>query len=276
MRAASATTIQQIIDENALAFNPFADNVTLVANPGLARQRGQFAHVPILAGTNAQEGRVFEYGATNVTALLESYYGLDNVANLPALEAYYAVGDITSYDTGYDRASQAFTDFIFQCPQALMANETAAQGVPTWRYYFNASFPNTQGFPGAGVYHSSEIGLVFQTYPGGPVNNLTAGPTGITPTDVPATAQEYALGRYMGAAWAAFAKDPAGGPGWNMLGTFAADGDLGALGTNGTSGVTVIQQASVDGACPLIRPAYGAVDGPLFGTGPSLRRRGRA
>jgi carboxylesterase type B len=69
---------------------------------------------------------------------------------------------------------------VFQCPQAITANDSAAAGYPTWWYLFNASFPNTQAIPNLAAYHSSEIPIVFSTYV----------QTGVT-------AQEYALSNYM-------------------------------------------------------------------------------
>ena len=102
--------------------------------------------------------------------------------------------------------------------------------------------PNQQIFGGAGVYHSAEILQVFQSYPGGPISNVTAAPLGLQPTNIGPTAQQAALSSYMNAAWAAFAKNPQGGPGWNKLGTFNGV-DVGVLGANGSSGVTVDSQA---------------------------------
>ena len=57
VRAADAQTIKQIIDVNILDFNPVVDNVTLVANPARMRLSGNIAPVPVMGGTNAQEGR---------------------------------------------------------------------------------------------------------------------------------------------------------------------------------------------------------------------------
>lgn len=160
---------------------------------------------------------------------------------------------------------------MFSQPQALWANASAASGIPTWRYYFNASFSNSQPYPGLGEFHSSEIALVFSNYP-----------------STNATTQQYALSRSMRSAWAAFAKNPTYGPGWNAVGTGAAgivlsggtkgvaggvlasaDGsvvpgtwDLAVLGNVGDvlgSGVTVIPQSAVDGKCALFAPVYEAV-----------------
>lgn len=57
VRAASATQIKQIIEQNILDFNPTPDNVTLVQDPRNQRKSGNIANIPVLGGTNAQEGR---------------------------------------------------------------------------------------------------------------------------------------------------------------------------------------------------------------------------
>lgn len=57
VRAANATLIQQIIDQQSLVFNPVADNVTYMAYPAQQRLNGDIAFVPVMGGTNAQEGR---------------------------------------------------------------------------------------------------------------------------------------------------------------------------------------------------------------------------
>lgn len=57
VRAAPADTIRTIIDEQELIFNPVADNITLVSDPAEMRLSGNIAHIPVLGGTNAQEGR---------------------------------------------------------------------------------------------------------------------------------------------------------------------------------------------------------------------------
>lgn len=127
-------------------------------------------------------------------------------------------------------------------PTAIMANITAGLGIPTFRYLYNATIPNIQPEIALeagvilGAFHSSEIPLVFGTFP-----------------TVNATAQESALSQYMRGAWAQFARNPMQGPGWNQLGTFGGM-DLGVLGTNGSAGVTVIPQIDVDSRCPILAP----------------------
>lgn len=56
VRAAPATEIRSIIDKQMLAFNPIPDNVTLVSDPAERRLAGNIALIPVLGGTDAQEG----------------------------------------------------------------------------------------------------------------------------------------------------------------------------------------------------------------------------
>lgn len=213
--------------------------------------------------------RVFAVGQSNLTAYLDSLLPSSPTksAQVSALVAAYS----PQFGTGYDAAAQFFTELVFQCSSKYHALASASVGIPTWRYYYNASFTNIQPFNNAfklGVYHSSEIGLVFSTYPR---------------TNV--TTQEYALSRAMRSMWARFAKNPAGGPGWNRIGTGVEDEvlvgatseaegglylsgngtatsgmwDLGVLGNVGDvlgSGVTVIDQNDVDQRCALFKGTY--------------------
>ncbi|KAK4555192.1 hypothetical protein LTR86_007488 [Recurvomyces mirabilis] len=271
VKAASATDIQTIIDKQSLLFPPSPDNVTLVANPAKQRLSGNIARIPVMGGTNTQEGRAFAVGQTNTTAFLQTLFG-PNPALISAVEAIYPIGS-AGISNVYDQTSAIFTDYIFQCPQAKWANDTAALGIPTWRYLFNASFANTQAYPGLGVYHSSEIEIVFSTY-----NTANT------------TTQEYALSNAMRGAWARFAKNPVGGPGWNAVGTGAAgqvlsgassavaggvllgaDGeivngtfDLGLWGNRDDAlgaGITVIDQKEVDYRCGVFEAILDAIAG---------------
>jgi hypothetical protein len=104
------------------------------------------------------------------------------------------------------------------------------------------------------------------------------------------TTQEFALSSYMQGAWARFAKNPLGGPGWNPVGTgqagtvlsgaydSAVDGiyyggsgnatigewNLAVLGDVGrvkSGGATIFPQRQLDHRCNLYKPIYQAVVG---------------
>lgn len=132
---APAARIKDIIERNIFYFNPVYDNKTMVANPAQARISGNIARIPILSGTNANEGRVLVYGANNLTAYLETTLGPNLDSDfLSAVLAQYPVGG-SQYPTDYDAIAQIETDISLQCGAALVANDTAAAGIPSWRYY---------------------------------------------------------------------------------------------------------------------------------------------
>lgn len=67
----------------------------------------------------------------------------------------------------------------------------------------------------------------------------------------------------MRGAWAAFAKDPETGPGWNPIGS-PGDMDLGVLGSNGSTGVQILTQDLVDVNCALYTQLYTKASGTPF------------
>ena len=126
---------------------------------------------------------------------------------------------------------------------SYLARRSTAIGAPTWRYYLNATFDNLLGplpRPVRGVPHETQNYLV----------------TGNLPAN--STPQELALSSYMQGAWAAFVKNPYRGSGWGAPGSDPAGGrDLGVLGTNGGSGVTVVDpRVEVDKRCSLYDEVY--------------------
>ncbi|KAG8162502.1 hypothetical protein KVR01_008267 [Diaporthe batatas] len=107
---------------------------------------------------------------------------------------------------------------FFGCPTAESAESLAAAApdVPAWRYVYAADYPNMRLTvdPSLGAYHGAELNPLFGT------SEALGG------RDTPA---EAAMGRYMRAAWAAFAKDPVDGLagdgfGWPALPVGEEDG----------------------------------------------------
>jgi carboxylesterase type B len=232
-RAAPASTIKDIIEMNSLIFPPVADNITSSADVAQQLNAKGFAHVPFFLGTNSEEGRVFAVGQTNVSAFLAAE-GLGLLA--PAIEASYPAPQTPT--AAYEEISDIITDVAFQCPAMTLANLAVANGYKdVWRYYYNASFPNSTPFPDAGVFHSSEIPEVFGTY------NASS-----------ATTQQIALSKYMQTAWATFAKGPSNGPGWPKWQSQAHD--LADLGGGGSNGEYDIDPETVDQRCAIYAPVY--------------------
>jgi carboxylesterase type B len=234
VRAAPALTIKSIIEHEALDFAPVSDNVTQLEFPEAARIAGDIARVPILTGTNANEGRVFVYGQNDTAAYLTSFLPGVPQALIDAIIAAYPIPS-PYISNAFEQLAQIYTEFAFQCPAARVANDSSHAGIPTWRYYFNATFANTQIVPDLGVYHSSEIPLVFGTY-----------------LSVNATAEEMRLSEYMQTAWATFAKNPMGGPSWAQL------PEVGVLGSVGDGLRYDVPAGELDVRCALYEAIYAA------------------
>ena len=245
IRTKDPVLIKETAENNTLTFQPVADNVTLSSNAQAARAAKKIANVPIMIGTNAQEGRVFAIGQNNLTAYLTTTF--QNPALIAAVNASYPRGQ-NGLLTDYDIISAIYTDVVFTCPGALTANASAAAGYDTWRYFYTASFPNLNAVERIGIdlqaFHSSEIPIVFSTY-----RNSTSTQRGEP------TAQQEALSKYMRGAWADFARNPKNGPGWNKLGTYNGT-DLGVLGWQGSSGVTLANKTIADSKCKVFTPLY--------------------
>jgi carboxylesterase type B len=250
LKRTPATKLKTIIETNKLSFNPTTDNYTLVSKPYLKRHEGKVASIPILIGSNAQEGRVFQRGKSDLNAYLKETFPANLTEKVRSAYALHTQG----LHNNYDIMSAIMTDVQFTCPAFLQAHGAYVAGYPSWRYYFNATFPNLQTFDNAGIYHASEIDLIFGTH-------------GKLPTVIgskPSPPQEVALSEFMQGAWAKFAKNPAGGPGWAKVGSAhsgrplngSEPDDLGVLGGPSSAGVNVISRKGVDAKCAMYVPLY--------------------
>lgn len=201
-------------------FAPTADNETAFGEYASLTAAGAFAQVPRLHGSNTDEGGSFALDFALLGLVLPPAY--------------------------WDWHTIAF----FGCPTATSAEGIATSsepGVPSWRYVYAGDYPNMRLTvdPSLGAYHGAELNPLFGT------SEALGG------RDTPA---EAATGRYMRAAWAAFAKDPHGGLagegfGWPALPSGEEGGDEAQLVVLGLSDATeaVFQPSSVwDSACPSV------------------------
>lgn len=240
VRAANATLIRAIVSQAALPFPPTLDNATATARTELRMRARTAAQVPLLVGNNANEGSIFAATVPSAAALLSSLFGGDAGAAAAARRAYPANASDLAL------RAQIIGDANFNCFSRDFVREAARDGYAAWRYYFNASFPNTRPFAGAGVWHSSEIQEVFGTFP----------------RDAQTTRQQVELSRYMQKAWGDFAKGVPGAPGWVRVGGGEADlevlGDVG--GVEGLEGTAVVPaEVGVDDICRVYEDVRMAV-----------------
>jgi para-nitrobenzyl esterase len=156
--------------EAGMGWSPVAGTPVLPAQPSTAFASGRYAHVPLIQGTNHDEGRFFValefdgFGhpitAAQYPTLIEASYG----ASAAAVLAHYPLSAYASPDLAF---AQVFTDSAFSCPALEADDLTEHSGV--YAYEFSDpdppnDFPLTFTFP-LGAAHSTELQYVFQRIP---------------------------------------------------------------------------------------------------------------
>lgn len=257
VRKVDAFTIKSIIESQAIIFPPANDGITQLATP-LLNQRTQHraAYVPYMMGNNGGEGYPFMIGFDSLEeGILYDIYNPTDAQTAEIEAAYPVVNNTDGTSNVFDVVSQLFTDVYFQCPVGLITRASANAGYPTWRYFFNQSYPNLQVLSDRGIdlhsYHTIEAYLIFGTYP-------TAG----------ATEAEIAMSNFFQLIWTNFAKNPWAGPGWRPV---AAGGsatsktlDIGQIGQNDEPCVTMIDANVLDNRCGIYSPQYSTVTYAAF------------
>ena len=250
VRAIPAKRLKQIAERKMLTFSPTPDGITWPKNPHQNRlsstnDSSKIARVPLLIGSNADEGQTFVVGqnATEARALLSATLG-NNMTLLQAMLKEYPLG-APGIKTERDRVAKILSEVGFQCPSQRVANDSASAGIDAWLYYFNASFPNANPLAGSGAFHSAEIEMVFGTY-----------------TQKGATKLQKELSQVIQKTWADFAKNPFAGPGWETVPRVGIFGDGPKTEGDGvTQGLfQTVDAKELDWRCQLYQALYEALE----------------
>jgi len=168
LRAVSNT---ELVNVEASILYAFVDGTLLTQTPLQAFQAGDFNQVPIIAGTNHDEWRIFvadEYDLSGNPIKTESEYDDAVIAMWqsllgPIVEDVYPY---TSYPSGGVALGASGTDGVFACG-ARNADELLSQFTTVYAYEFNdENAPPLQSqiagltFP-LGAFHSSELQYLF-------------------------------------------------------------------------------------------------------------------
>ncbi|KAF5021610.1 hypothetical protein F66182_6357 [Fusarium sp. NRRL 66182] len=230
------------------AFLPVTDNVTLLSGRAERWREGQIAKVPVLTGTIAEEGR----GLVNRNLSFDKFLSVFLAEPLISREQREAIlrayeGD-PSLETDFDIAAAIYTDFWWQCPQAILANISASTN-PTWRFYFNTSITSLFGdeYAWLGKFHGSDVALLFSqpTFEG----------------DASLTPQLYTFANYFRSIVGRFVRNPEAGPGWPAVGSRYRPLDvavLGDVGEESSAGATAV--GGLDERCSLYEAIYPVVE----------------
>jgi len=162
--------------------------------------------VPVLLGTNSQEGVMFVYGAIDAILGPEPLPVVDYVAIITVMykEDFAAVLDLYPAILNGDNKmplAQVVTDYLFYCPNRQAIGEIAVN-VPAFMYYFNHSLSFNAWGPSFNfcqpyVCHGAELPFVFNSAISGGFNF---------------TAQEEQLSVDMVNYWTNFAHSQSGSP----------------------------------------------------------------
>lgn len=176
---------------------PSVDGVNIPKEPLDLINAGSFPHVPLLVGSNGDEGTLFfAFGGTTIA---------DDAAYKAAVEAFYpGKGDAilahypsATYGSPQSAVARAFGDSVFVCPSRRMARAFSKAGSPTYLYHFTYKNPNA-ALPNLGAFHSSELPFIF------------GNPSELLPENL--TAEQRKLSAIMMAYWGEFGRsgEPAG------------------------------------------------------------------
>lgn len=157
-----------------LPFAPVVDGSTVPELPLTAFRSGTVVRMPVIIGTNQDEGRLFTVGASGGNG------GTDSDA--------------------LDAVAARIGEELFQAPADRLADALAATGTPVWRYRFAWKSGALDGRLGA--CHSLELPFVFDTLDLPGIDRFT----GIDPP--------RGLAERIGAEWTALARRGAPGPDW--------------------------------------------------------------
>jgi len=218
LRAVPAATM---VAQEPFPLYPFVDGTLLTQTLGAAFASGEFNQVPVIAGTNHDEYRLFVatgYDLVGNPILTSTEY--DTAVNslwgptlAPAVLALYP---FNSYPFGGEALGASGTDGVFSCP-ARNVDQALSKLVPTYAYEFNdenapppqSAFGGLLTFP-LGAYHSAELQYLF---PGIDVFGLR----------VSLSPEQKRLSHAMVGYWTQFAKtgnpNSAGEPTWSPYST---------------------------------------------------------
>ena len=150
---------------------PFIDGTLLTEGLGAAFASGQFNRVPVIAGTNHDEYRLFI--AEDFDLLGNPLTNAEYVGAVDAIWGFFAPIVLADYplpatppaDAASLTLAASVTDGVFSCP-ARLADQALAQYVTTYAYEFNdENAPLVDRFPPLsfplGASHFAEVQYLF-------------------------------------------------------------------------------------------------------------------
>jgi len=180
LRSKPIGDVLNALPANALSgppvWNPVMDGHLVPKQPAEAFKSGNFNKVPVINGSNHDEGTLFVWFAPPMSA--DQYAPSIRARFGKNADAVLAAYPLSNYASPVLAGAAIFGDAIFSCPVRKASQLLSAQG-PAFEYEFNdRNAPNiftpNPPFP-MGAYHGSEIQYVFQTKTRAPWSQPLAG-----------------------------------------------------------------------------------------------------
>ncbi|ESK84633.1 acetylcholinesterase precursor [Moniliophthora roreri MCA 2997] len=211
LRTKSGLEVQRALLATGAQFQPVTDDITIWKDYVKQTKEGRTANVPLLVGTNKDEGTLVVEGEPTAYLNDIAQYSKSNnlnfpFANLTTLQTLYPVPS-TTYPTAYNASAAMWRDAHMLCLAHNLASLRALK-LPVWRYRFDhvASNLNSRGTR-IGAFHGSDIRFVMGTW-----RTIVK-----SPPFVAASEEQITISDMMVEGWTNFIKDPQAGPripGW--------------------------------------------------------------
>jgi len=152
-----------------VGFGPVADGAVIPQAPAQLLAEGQYHRVPVLLGSNKDEGTLFTLKAKiKSPEQYEQAVRMRAPEHAEALLRLYPAKDFASPKAAFN---QLMGDAIFGCPTRRLAQVLSEQGQSVHAYSFTYAPKNAFGsffgrFLELGSYHSAELPFVFGLYKG--------------------------------------------------------------------------------------------------------------
>lgn len=166
-------------------FGPFVDGRLVTESPTKAFAQGRAANLPLIIGTNSNEGSVMDIFKLK-PAVVFAAFPPETQAEMRKLYANDAKDDDTL-------AHRLYTDGVFGAAARWVARTDVAHGASAWLYYFSY-VPELQRGKVVGARHGAEIPFVFETWDKIPLASLFV------------SEKDKAMAARMHACWVAFAR----------------------------------------------------------------------
>eukprot|EP01099_Mayorella_cantabrigiensis_P000472 TRINITY_DN1221_c0_g1_i1.p1 TRINITY_DN1221_c0_g1~~TRINITY_DN1221_c0_g1_i1.p1 ORF type:complete len:565 (+),score=123.01 TRINITY_DN1221_c0_g1_i1:38-1696(+) len=166
----------------AMPWGPAIDGSD-IGLPGLPLeliQQGRGSRVPLIAGTNSDEGTVFipemplivpgvtfPLGEDDLTLVLLHFFD-NSTEDVNEILAHYPEENFKSI---YDQSSIILRDYFFVCPTRRVHRAINSLGVQSWQYFFTYIYRDPVEYITVGDYHGVELPYVWNNF--GSANKTT-------------------------------------------------------------------------------------------------------